>query len=346
MMIKPSDSSEMSELISVIIPIYNVEPYLYRCLESVVNNTYKKLQIICINDGSTDRSGEILDNYAMKDHRFVVINKPNGGVSSARNVGLKEAKGEYISFVDADDWIHPQCFEILIRMIKAAESKLAISELDHTDKYRSSEPIDIEKVAWRPIEFEELFSSRSTKNYVCGKLYQKEIVKEQSFEEKVSYSEDTLFNIHVAINSPGLFAVYTEQPLYYYYNRQGSLVHTNSAKNLVSVGKEMLVLAQQADAPIVKATVLKETMKRLLSARYEMFITADSKENFKECSSLLKNCCREAFRSKSFSGTEMIKYSALSKFPHLYRIWRIRNDPTMLKWENINKEKRKNNNRN
>ena len=95
----------MEELISVIVPVYNVEKYLNRCVESIMNQTYKNLQIILIDDGSNDRSGKICDEYAEKDKRIEVIHKENAGVSAARNKGLDKAKGEWITFVDADDWI-------------------------------------------------------------------------------------------------------------------------------------------------------------------------------------------------------------------------------------------------
>ena len=101
------------ELISVIIPVYNTAEYLPRCLESVLNNTYRNLEVICINDGSKDNSIEVLNAYAQKDPRIRVIDQENAGVSAARNRGLDDATGEYIAFVDSDDWIHRQYFETL-----------------------------------------------------------------------------------------------------------------------------------------------------------------------------------------------------------------------------------------
>ena len=93
--------------VSVIIPVYNVEQYLSKCLDSVINQTFKNIEIICINDGSTDNSLKILNEYAMADKRIIVINQENSGVYAARNKGLQIANGKYISFVDSDDWIEP-----------------------------------------------------------------------------------------------------------------------------------------------------------------------------------------------------------------------------------------------
>ena len=105
-------------LISVIIPIYNMEFYLERCVDSVLNNTYQNLEVICVDDGSTDHSMEILRRYEAADPRIVVIAKENGGVSSARNAGLDRMTGEYVTFIDSDDFVHPQYVELLYRAVQ------------------------------------------------------------------------------------------------------------------------------------------------------------------------------------------------------------------------------------
>ena len=105
--------------ISVIIPIYNTAAYLPRCLDSILQNTYRSLEIICVNDGSTDDSAVILERYAAADSRIIAVNQENAGVSAARNTGLDMATGDFIAFVDSDDWVHPQYFEILIQFINS-----------------------------------------------------------------------------------------------------------------------------------------------------------------------------------------------------------------------------------
>ena len=103
----------MDPTVSVIIPVYNMESYLERCLDSVLNNTYRNLEVICVDDGSTDGSLQILRRYEQTDKRIVVITKENGGVSSARNTGLDHASGNFVSFVDPDDLLHPQHYELM-----------------------------------------------------------------------------------------------------------------------------------------------------------------------------------------------------------------------------------------
>lgn len=106
------------ELISVIVPVYNVESYLEKCIESIQNQSYKSLEIILVNDGSTDSSGDICDKYAACDKRIRVIHQKNGGISSARNTGLEVANGDYIAFVDSDDYIEPKMYEDLLNFLK------------------------------------------------------------------------------------------------------------------------------------------------------------------------------------------------------------------------------------
>ena len=101
-------------MVSVIIPVFNTEKELPRCLKSIVNQSYKELEIICIDDGATDRSGVIIDEFAQRDSRIKVIHKDNGGESSARNIGLKIAKGRYIAFCDCDDYLDTDMYEILV----------------------------------------------------------------------------------------------------------------------------------------------------------------------------------------------------------------------------------------
>jgi glycosyltransferase involved in cell wall biosynthesis len=112
-------------MISVIIPIYNVEPYLRECIDSIRNQTYQDLDIILINDGSQDKCGEICEDYAKKDTRIRVFHTGNKGLSAARNLGLREAVGEYIGFVDSDDWIEPDMYEILLRRIEETGTSIS-----------------------------------------------------------------------------------------------------------------------------------------------------------------------------------------------------------------------------
>ena len=114
------------ELISVIVPVFNVEKYLERCVETIVNQTYKNLEIILVNDGSTDNSGELCDELAKKDNRIKVVHKENGGLSDARNTGERESTGEYIIFIDSDDYIHHEMLNTLYTQIVEKNADVSI----------------------------------------------------------------------------------------------------------------------------------------------------------------------------------------------------------------------------
>ena len=116
----------MTEKITVIVPVYNVENYLNKCLDSLINQTYKNLEIIVINDGSIDNSGEICQEYAQKDNRIVYIEKENGGQSEARNMGLDRMTGSYVAFVDSDDWVELDYVEILYKKITEYQADIAV----------------------------------------------------------------------------------------------------------------------------------------------------------------------------------------------------------------------------
>ena len=121
----------MNKLVSIIIPVYNVEKYLAECIESVLKQTYQNIEILLIDDGSPDNSGKICDEYEEKDSRVRVIHKENGGVSSARNVGLEQANGEYITFIDSDDFVSESYIEELYIALENGNSDLAFCKYNH-----------------------------------------------------------------------------------------------------------------------------------------------------------------------------------------------------------------------
>ena len=120
------------DLISVVIPVYKVEKFLNECVQSVLSQTYENLQVILVDDGSPDRCGEMCDKWADKDHRIQVIHKKNGGLSDARNAGLAVAAGAYIAFVDSDDWIAPQMYEVMLKTIKEQNADIVACGIVNT----------------------------------------------------------------------------------------------------------------------------------------------------------------------------------------------------------------------
>ena len=304
--------------ITVIIPVYNVENYLERCLKSILYNTYTNLEIICVNDGSTDNSKKILEDYSQRDKRVIVINKKNNGISSARNAGIKIATGEYIAFVDSDDWIHEKYFENLIRGIDTAD--LVICNYIRSYKSGSVETDDAYRV--QSISPIDVLKNKELKSYVWGKLFRHQLVDEIRFCESEKL-EDSLYNMDVLLNNKNLKINHVGVPLYYYFVRAGSLVNNIEAYSVLSLAKCFKEYYDKENEAEWKKVLAIEIIKRTLSARY-IFIIIKNKDMIRECNALMKQCVKS---------TGNMKYLILYKLPFLYRAFRVLNDPTMLKYE-------------
>ena len=304
--------------ITVIIPVYNVENYLERCLKSILYNTYTNLEIICVNDGSTDNSKKILEDYSQRDKRVIVINKKNNGISSARNAGIKIATGEYIAFVDSDDWIQEKYFEYLIRGIDTAD--LVICNYIRSYKSGSVETDDAYRV--QSISPIDVLKNKELKSYVWGKLFRHQLVDEIRFSESEKL-EDSLYNMDVLLNNKNLKINHVDIPLYYYFVRAGSLVNNIEAYSVLSLAKCFKEYYDKENEAEWKKVLAIEIIKRTLSARY-IFIIIKNKDMIRECNALMKQCVKS---------TGNTKYLILYKLPFLYRAFRILNDPTMLKYE-------------
>lgn len=162
-------------IISIIIPIYNVEKYIHRCVDSVINQTYTNLEIILVDDGSPDNCGKICDEYAMKDNRIKVIHKENGGLSDARNHGIESATGEWLFFLDSDDWIHPQTIENLYDA--AIKNDVSVSICNYSQTEEESPAVDISEKAELWIPKDLYLKHHVTSTIACAKLYRKDCFK-------------------------------------------------------------------------------------------------------------------------------------------------------------------------
>ena len=213
-----------SGLISVIIPVFNTESYLSRCLDSVCNQTYDNLQIILINDGSTDSSIEICDAFKNNDDRVEVLSTENKGVSSARNLGIKQAKGEYLTFIDSDDYIEKNTFEIAMKSIDNCDALFyGYKEIfnNYNNKIVSPKKIgvvDSEEAMYQCMIPLGYYSS------VCNKLFKTECVKKNEFAGDVSIGEDELWLVGSLKNMEKVMLI--NEPLYNYTQRDESAMHS------------------------------------------------------------------------------------------------------------------------
>lgn len=233
----------MNDIISVIVPVYKAEKYLEKCLDSIVGQTYKDLEIILVDDGSPDSSGRICDKYAENDNRIKVIHKKNGGDSSARNAGFKEATGKYITTIDSDDWIELDAYEKMLK--KMIENNVDIVRCgffkDFDDKtlespfiYPESKKIDLQKNKY---DFMDLLANGKTHAGVCYMLIRKEIVdKTNGLCEDIVIGQDLIFEFELLCKSSSLY-LYNERFYHYYTNpnsatKSGELCERN-VKNLI-----------------------------------------------------------------------------------------------------------------
>lgn len=219
-------------LISVIVPIYNVEMYLIKCIESFLGQTHSNLEIILVDDGSPDGCPEICDKYALKDARIRVIHKKNGGLSDARNAGLEIATGDYIGFVDSDDWIAPDMYEYLLQGICGYNSDISycgfINVHDTWVDY-NNEKADM--VYSSETALNELFIDR-LKNYAWNKLYKAELWENIRFPVGRKF-EDILTNYKLFERAKRISIL--KEPKYYYLNRSDSIMNEKGFMNRRSV---------------------------------------------------------------------------------------------------------------
>lgn len=220
-------SEYMDALVSIIVPVYNAEKYLNRCVDSVLNQDYPHIELLLMNDGSTDSSGEICDAYARKDGRVRVVHKENTGVSDTRNRALDMAQGEYIQFLDSDDWIVPEATRLLVRSMQQYHCDMVIADFYRVSGERLAQKGDIEedKVMSRQ-EFAACMIENPADFYygvLWNKLFRREIIETYKIRMDVSLSwcEDFLFNLEYIRHASSFYAL--QVPVYYYLKRKGSL---------------------------------------------------------------------------------------------------------------------------
>ncbi len=237
-------------MVSVIVPVYNVESYIERCLESIINQTHRNLEIIIVDDGSTDDSGAICDKYAKNDARIMVIHKNNGGLSSARNAGIIASVGDYLSFVDSDDYIDLQMIETLLNLVKTTDSQMGICSFKYvgdiaSDQKKIVSPIKDELINGAKLVSETIWKDSATQVFwtiVCNKLYKRELFCDVSFP--IGYVLEDLYVM------PGVIercekVVCTSKELYFYFQHNNSILHSRVSQKLLDSSVVYLHLSDE-----------------------------------------------------------------------------------------------------
>lgn len=222
----------MEDKISVIVPVYGVEPYLRKCLDSLVGQSYRNLEIILVDDGSPDRCGKICDEYAEKDSRIRVIHKENGGVSSARNAGLGIASGEWIGWVDSDDWVELDMFEYLLGNAQQAGAEIAVcSRVERYKEHHIFRGWEETLILNREEAMGLLLENDQMQNYLCDKLWKRELFRGIVFPEGKTFEDIAV--MHRLFERASRVVCLPEWK-YNYYQRAGSIVDDPSLQNRIN----------------------------------------------------------------------------------------------------------------
>ena len=244
---------ESKTLISIIVPIYNVENYLRQCLDSIMNQTYQNFECLLINDGSPDNSADICREYVSKDSRFRYFEKENGGVSSARNLGIEHSKGEYITFIDSDDWVESDYLEVLYRALLEEQADIAIStykqfNMDDNCYYLHSYQRGYDRKVFTNGELIDalysLYVYDNTYNFVSCKLVSREILKYIHFNLSTSYGEDMEFWNKVFLISKKI--VYVNKDTYIYRTTHDNSKHYEEESVRNNIEQRLIFLAMLA----------------------------------------------------------------------------------------------------
>lgn len=293
---------------SIIIPVYNVESYLVQCLDSVLEQTLKDFEVICVNDGSTDNSLQILEKYASKDERIKIINQENQGLSCARNSGIKEASGDYLFFLDSDDWIEPNTLEILSKSV-SDEDFIAFNGRrffeDGTVEELDEGVSELELTGW---DYYNKYALKPHKfHFVCVvlRLYKREFLLEHNlFFEKGIYHEDNLFTPIVCYYAKKVKVI--PDSLYVYRIREGSISQTANKKRILDL---VHVANKLAEFFIPKTNIDKFVIYRMISNEY--MLAYRYMFHYKLTDIILKN------------NIDWVSYKIVAQYPRHKRIYTL-----------------------
>lgn len=325
------------EKISVIIPIYNVEKYLNKCVESVVNQTYKNLEIILVDDGSPDKCPQICEEWAKKDNRIKVIHKQNGGLSDARNYGINKSSGDYLIFIDSDDYISLDCIEILYNSLKNNNSKISVARYINVmdgivvdNLTFSKKTYEFSIVDYWNNYFEAILDKKydvsSPYIIACCKLFKKELFDQIEFPlGKINEDEFTTYKVIDKCDK----IIFVDQPLYYYLRRTGSIMNSLSfEKSLDSIeafwDRHTCFVSDEKYNPIIEKSyifTLESLIEKYFKAKYDLKsdkLTEIVRQKYLELFDKLSN----EKKYNSLSCVRRIEFKVFKYNEYVYRIIR------------------------
>lgn len=317
-------------MISVIVPIYKVEKYLNQCIDSIVNQTYKDLEIILVDDGSPDSCPQICDEWSKKDKRIVVIHKVNGGLSSARNAGIKHAKGEFIGFIDSDDFIEKDMYGTLLNGFGTSKDIGITACMISSWRNGNIMPYNPKWTIEKPrviscSDFALKMITQSVNYTVYNKLYKSSIVKQVRFREGRN-NEDTLYMYDVSKVMRKEHLAMLELPYFFYYYRQREDSITTSVtipleKDVIANYRDLMIDCQNED-PVLYNTIYDKYVRTLYHFLDSMLIHEDwRKKYFSEYQRMLENVPHSYILSH-FAANDIIYIWLLLHIPFIRKVFR------------------------
>ena len=309
------------EKISIIVPVYNVEAYLEKCVESILKQTYTNLEILLVNDGSTDKSGELCDKLALRDHRIRVIHKENGGLSDARNRGIDEASSNLIGFIDSDDYIDEDMYETLYRQMVA--SKADLSMCGHYDVYHQIPEKQVAEIkTWELMPEEAIkmvMEAKILSVTAVNKLYKKALFEQLRFRIG-KIAEDAFIMVDLIHQCSKVVA--TNEKKYYYFHRENSITTQKFSLKFLNV-----IEAYEQNAKIIKENYpgLADTATMRLNWAYfyvldRLLVDVDFKDRVLEdrLIAYLKKNTKNILSDSRFTRARKLSFLALCLSRKLY----------------------------
>lgn len=315
-------------LVSIIVPFYNPGENMIKCLDSLVKQTYQNIEIILIDDGSTDCSLDIARQYAESDDRIILEKQKNQGVSRARNRGIEIAKGDYFSFIDSDDYLELDTYEYLLKLLE--EKQVDVVNYEHYITYP-----DKEIAHELPEDAYGLFDKAQAQyqllynvQFACNKLFPRKIVEGLKFDETILRGEDTLF-AKMAFDRADLFW-FDKRPLYHYVQSEESAVRGKFRKTQLSIVKlyDVCVPFYKEKYPELLKGFYAYMAGQLISIYYDMWVDEEKYKNEqKKLLAIYRKYYKYAVQCKNVSKKQLVKYLIFNLSPQVFckihkRLWK------------------------
>ncbi len=311
----------IGKTLSVIIPVYNLEKYIGRCLDSVCKQTYRNLQIILINDGSTDNSLSICEKYAEKDFRIEVYSQENKGVSSARNNGLTKAKGDYITFVDGDDYLECDAYQKVMDKIEDNDALFFgfVERYEEENVNKIVSPV-MTGIVDPDTALYYCFLPLGYHAFSCNKVFRTKLVKDKSFNAELKVGEDECWLSEVVPKLNNVVLI--NEPLYYYVQREGSAMHSE-----YKVDEKWLTVLASKKKTLLNLRLMDKSYRLSCAKVYnDLFhltwyaYCSDDKKNYKMVHDYIKQYRKDFYSAIEYSNKRKIKFFVIElmiylKFP-------------------------------